>query len=205
MRFSAGDWYEVLRRAGKANPAARTSSSALDRTSPEDSPHGLSSPAPSPARRALARAPSAIRPASSSISSAFRPRSWASCSSRSTSALLSLSVFLFALALFLGGYLLQFAGHALEGTDPGEIIYFKRKLGLPYVEFPPAAARPACRRRQSTRARAVLSPPPADSRVRIFRNVGAGWPDPIRSLVPLPRMRRPTAAGKPSDPPDRRI
>ena len=24
-----------------------------------------------------------------------------------------------------------------EGTDPGEIIYFKRKLGLPYVEFPP--------------------------------------------------------------------
>jgi len=39
--------------------------------------------------------------------------------------------------LFLGGYLLQFAGHALEGTDPGEIIYFKRKLGLPYVEFPP--------------------------------------------------------------------
>jgi hypothetical protein len=31
----------------------------------------------------------------------------------------------------------QFAGHYLEGTDPGEIIYFKRKLGLPYVEFPP--------------------------------------------------------------------
>ena len=33
--------------------------------------------------------------------------------------------------------MLQFAGHVLEGTDPGEIIYFKRKLGLPYVEFPP--------------------------------------------------------------------
>ena len=32
--------------------------------------------------------------------------------------------------------ILQFAGHVLEGTDPGEIIYFKRKLGLPYVEFP---------------------------------------------------------------------
>jgi uncharacterized membrane protein YGL010W len=50
--------------------------------------------------------------------------------------LLSLPIFYLALALFVGGYLLQFAGHLLEGTDPGEIIYFKRKLGLPYVEFP---------------------------------------------------------------------
>jgi Protein of unknown function (DUF962) len=50
--------------------------------------------------------------------------------------LFSLPVFLLALALFIGGYLLQFLGHLLEGTDPGEIIYFKRKLGLPYVEFP---------------------------------------------------------------------
>jgi 2-hydroxy-palmitic acid dioxygenase Mpo1-like len=51
--------------------------------------------------------------------------------------LLSVPVFLFALALFLGGYVLQFAGHALEGTDPGEVIFFKRKLGMSYVEFPP--------------------------------------------------------------------
>jgi hypothetical protein len=50
--------------------------------------------------------------------------------------LLSFPVFLLALGLFVGGYLLQFLGHFLEGTDPGEIIYFKRKLGLPYVEFP---------------------------------------------------------------------
>jgi hypothetical protein len=50
--------------------------------------------------------------------------------------LLSLPIFFVALALFIGGYVLQFAGHYLEGTDPGEIIYFKRKLGLPYVEFP---------------------------------------------------------------------
>jgi len=50
--------------------------------------------------------------------------------------LLSLPIFLLALALFIGGYLLQFLGHLVEGTDPGEIIYFKRKLGLPYVEFP---------------------------------------------------------------------
>ena len=50
--------------------------------------------------------------------------------------LLSLPIFYVALALFVGGYVLQFAGHVFEGTDPGEIIYFKRKLGLPYVEFP---------------------------------------------------------------------
>jgi hypothetical protein len=52
--------------------------------------------------------------------------------------LLSIPIFLLALGLFVGGYMLQFAGHLLEGTDPGEIIYFKRRLGLPYVEFPPA-------------------------------------------------------------------
>ena len=50
--------------------------------------------------------------------------------------LLSLQLFYVALALFLGGFLVQFAGHLLEGTDPGEIIYFKRKFGLSYVEFP---------------------------------------------------------------------
>ena len=50
--------------------------------------------------------------------------------------LLSLPIFLLANSLFVGGYVLQFAGHFLEGTDPGEIIYFKRSLGLPYVEFP---------------------------------------------------------------------
>jgi hypothetical protein len=55
--------------------------------------------------------------------------------------LLSWSLFLLALGLFVGGYVLQFAGHLLEGTDPGEIIYFKRKLGRAYVEFPrPRAA-----------------------------------------------------------------
>ena len=50
--------------------------------------------------------------------------------------LLSWNLFLVSLGLFVGGYLLQFAGHFLEGTDPGEIIYFKRKLGRPFVEFP---------------------------------------------------------------------
>ena len=56
---------------------------------------------------------------------------------------LSWTLFFLALGLFVGGYLLQFAGHLLEGTDPGEIIYFKRKMGLAYVEFPrPRPARP---------------------------------------------------------------
>jgi hypothetical protein len=55
--------------------------------------------------------------------------------------MLSWRLFLLALGLFVGGYLLQFAGHLLEGTDPGEIIYFKRKLGRSYVEFPPARRR----------------------------------------------------------------
>ena len=49
-------------------------------------------------------------------------------------------LFLFALALFLGGYMVQFLGHAIEGTDPGEIILLKRRLGLPYVDIAPAHA-----------------------------------------------------------------
>jgi uncharacterized membrane protein YGL010W len=51
---------------------------------------------------------------------------------------LSLSVFLFALGCFVGGYLVQFLGHALEGTDPGEVIFFKKKLGWSYVDIAPA-------------------------------------------------------------------
>ncbi|WP_435005425.1 Mpo1-like protein [Tundrisphaera lichenicola] len=35
--------------------------------------------------------------------------------------LLSIPVFAFALVLFLGGFGLQFLGHALDGTEPGEI------------------------------------------------------------------------------------
>lgn len=52
--------------------------------------------------------------------------------------LLSVPLFLFALALFFGGYLIQFLGHALEGTDPGELILLKKKLGWSYVEIAPA-------------------------------------------------------------------
>lgn len=40
---------------------------------------------------------------------------------------------------FVGGYLLQFAGHAVEGNDAGEVVFVKKKLGLPYTECAPGA------------------------------------------------------------------
>lgn len=40
---------------------------------------------------------------------------------------------------FVGGYLLQFAGHAIEGNDAGEVVFVKRMLGLPYNEYAPGA------------------------------------------------------------------
>ena len=52
------------------------------------------------------------------------------------------AVFLLALALFVSGYLFQFLGHALDGTDPGEIILLKRKLGWSYVEISGATKSP---------------------------------------------------------------
>ena len=42
-----------------------------------------------------------------------------------------------ALAAFLGGYALQFLGHAIEGNDAGETILVKKALGLPYVDIVP--------------------------------------------------------------------
>lgn len=41
--------------------------------------------------------------------------------------------------LFVGGYALQFVGHAIEGNDAGELIVFKRLLGRPYVAVVPRA------------------------------------------------------------------
>lgn len=41
------------------------------------------------------------------------------------------------LLCFLGGYGLQFAGHAVEGNDAGEIVFLKKKLGMPYTEYGP--------------------------------------------------------------------
>lgn len=42
-----------------------------------------------------------------------------------------------AVASFIGGYILQFIGHAIEGNDAGEVIVVKKMLGKPYVEFGP--------------------------------------------------------------------
>ena len=40
---------------------------------------------------------------------------------------------------FLGGYVLQFAGHAVEGNDAGEAVFVKRMLGMYYREYGPCA------------------------------------------------------------------
>ena len=44
---------------------------------------------------------------------------------------------LWALACFIGGYALQFIGHAIEGNDAGEVVLLKKLLGKPYREFAP--------------------------------------------------------------------
>ena len=36
-----------------------------------------------------------------------------------------------ALALFVGGYLIQFLGHACDRTVPGELVALRRYLGRP--------------------------------------------------------------------------
>lgn len=43
----------------------------------------------------------------------------------------------YPLACFAGGYMLQFAGHAIEGNDAGEVVFIKKKLGMPYTEYAP--------------------------------------------------------------------
>lgn len=40
---------------------------------------------------------------------------------------------------FVSGYLIQFAGHAVEGNDAGEVVFVKRMLGLPYNEYAPGS------------------------------------------------------------------
>jgi hypothetical protein len=53
---------------------------------------------------------------------------------------ISIPIFLLALALFVGGYLLQFLGHVVDGTEPGEIQYLRRKFGWSYPKIARAAA-----------------------------------------------------------------
>ncbi len=40
-------------------------------------------------------------------------------------------------ALLVGGYLLQWIGHRVEGNDMGEVILVKRWLGRPYTAVSP--------------------------------------------------------------------
>ncbi len=40
-------------------------------------------------------------------------------------------------ALFVGGYLLQWIGHLIEGNDMGELILIKKLRGKPYVAISP--------------------------------------------------------------------
>ena len=42
--------------------------------------------------------------------------------------------------LLVGGYLLQWIGHRVEGNDMGEVILVKRWLGRPYVAVSPRFA-----------------------------------------------------------------
>jgi hypothetical protein len=48
-----------------------------------------------------------------------------------------------AASLFVGGYALQFIGHAIEGNDAGELILFKKMLGMPYVAVVPRDRSPS--------------------------------------------------------------
>lgn len=40
-----------------------------------------------------------------------------------------------AVVAFLAGYALQFAGHAIEGNDAGEVILVKKWLGMSYIDI----------------------------------------------------------------------
>ncbi len=51
--------------------------------------------------------------------------------------ILAPSSWLWALAAFVGGYLLQWVGHRVEGNDLGEWAAIKRLLGWPYVGIAP--------------------------------------------------------------------
>jgi hypothetical protein len=45
-------------------------------------------------------------------------------------------------AAFVGGYLLQFVGHRVEGNDVGEWAGIKRLLGMRYVDISPRWSQP---------------------------------------------------------------
>jgi hypothetical protein len=64
----------------------------------------------------------------------------------------------YALAGFCGGYLLQWIGHRIEGNDVGELIPFKRWLGLPVVAIAPQYL-PAVQEPQPPNQQTPIPPP----------------------------------------------
>jgi uncharacterized membrane protein YGL010W len=54
--------------------------------------------------------------------------------------LISIPIFLLALALFVGGYLIQFLGHVIDASEPGEIKYLRKKMGWSLPKISPAPA-----------------------------------------------------------------
>jgi uncharacterized membrane protein YGL010W len=58
--------------------------------------------------------------------------------------LLSFPIFVLSLALFVGGYMIQFLGHALDGTEPGEWAALKKWFAKRYTGV---LARPKSTRR----------------------------------------------------------
>jgi hypothetical protein len=86
-------------------------------------------------------------------------------------ALAGLALFFFApwpwaLAALIGGYVLQWLGHLIEGNDMGEWAGIKRMLGLPYVAIAPkrdaASSLPISRRPPEESAESEESIRPAN-------------------------------------------
>lgn len=61
----------------------------------------------------------------------------------------SMSMWVWATLLFVGGYGLQFVGHAIEGNDAGELILVKKWLGKPYIAVAPQFNEPVASPSQS--------------------------------------------------------
>jgi hypothetical protein len=55
---------------------------------------------------------------------------------------LSIPVFLLSFSLFFGGYAVQFLGHLLEGSEPGEITLLRKFLSR---RFPTVFSAPGAR------------------------------------------------------------
>ena len=51
---------------------------------------------------------------------------------------------LWPVVCFVAGYGLQFAGHAVEGNDAGEVVFLKKSLGMHYTEYGPDSRHSSC-------------------------------------------------------------